>query len=272
MATPLVYTILSNPLSWLMQRTGYRRLVIRRNWEHAGIQATPALLRSFYRGLGDIIIESLLNMRRRKARALHIVEVDTNDLDLIRNSNGKILLMAGHLGNWECFSALFPHLPDGWLASGVYKPLSNKRADRMMRASRGRLGIDLVPMEDVGRYLVKHRHTPTITLMVADQYPAGGGQKKNVPFLGHDTPFFSGAERLVAALGLIPVYGRCIRTSRGHYRISLTPLDPEDTTASYARELEKDIYHYPDQYLWSHKRFKHLPHFYTPQTHKRINA
>ncbi|NNC83561.1 MAG: lysophospholipid acyltransferase family protein, partial [Flavobacteriales bacterium] len=81
---------------------------------------------------------------------------------------------------------------------------------------------------------------------------------------GRDTLVFTGPERLSKEYDIPVVMGRIIREKRGRYSVEFEVLtmDPRSTaegeiTVRSNRDVEALIRKYPEQWLWSHKRWKH---------------
>ena len=74
------------------------------------------------------------------------------------------------------------------------------------------------------------------------------------------------ADRLAARFKCPVVYVSIKRVRRGYYEIELTelydgdsplPVDEFPITDAFVRHLERDIKAAPEQYLWTHRRWKH---------------
>ncbi|PLX11097.1 MAG: hypothetical protein C0594_04055 [Marinilabiliales bacterium] len=114
------------------------------------------------------------------------------------------------------------------------------------------------------RALIKHKNEPTITVIASDQTPAKGEIEYWTEFLNQETPVFLGVEKMSKSLGCVVVFLDMVRVRRGVYEIVISTLheNPKETkefeiTESHVRFLEDLIKKYPDNWLWSHKRWKH---------------
>jgi KDO2-lipid IV(A) lauroyltransferase len=103
----------------------------------------------------------------------------------------------------------------------------------------------------------------TITVIAADQTPTRAEINYWSRFLNQDTPFYMGVEKLARSLDFAVVFMDIKRTARGNYRgdIQLITHEPNKTadfeiTEKYIRLLEESINRQPDNWLWSHKRWK----------------
>ncbi|KAA6319956.1 hypothetical protein EZS27_030211, partial [termite gut metagenome] len=82
-------------------------------------------------------------------------------------------------------------------------------------------------------------------------------------FLNHDTPVFTGTERIAKQANLVVYYADITRPKRGYYvcefkKLTDSPTDfPNYTiTEMYMCELEKTIIREPQYWLWTHNRWK----------------
>ena len=100
--------------------------------------------------------------------------------------------------------------------------------------------------------------------MVADQTPFGRETDYWNEFLHQDTCWFTGLERMAKMLDYAVVFVDMRRTGRGRYEVhfELITDDPKSTEIGYimeqyARLIEQSIIAQPDNWLWSHRRWKH---------------
>ena len=100
--------------------------------------------------------------------------------------------------------------------------------------------------------------------MAADQYPGDQiGKAIWLDFLGRDTPFLHGPESYARYNNLPVVYFDLKRVKRGYYEMEIKKLvevpketQPGEITKKYMQFLEKAITEKPQDWLWSHKRWK----------------
>ena len=181
--------------------------------------------------------------------------------------NRLVLSLGSHMGNWEwILSGAALEFPGR--AGGVYKPLNNLFFESLMRRLRTRLGADAVPMLATLRYLVAHRGEGRTLSLLTDQAAGPGDRPYWTTFLNQDTSFYTSADRLAVQLDCAVLYVGIQRVRRGYYEVTFTELPdgraaavaPAGTfpvTEAFARQLEKDMRASPEQYLWTHRRWKH---------------
>lgn len=186
--------------------------------------------------------------------------------------NRLVLSLGSHRGNWEwILSGAALEFPGR--AAGVYKPLTNKFFEYFMRRLRTRLGADAVPMLATLRYLVQHRGEGRTLSLLTDQAAGPDDRPYWTDFLHQDAGFYTSADRLAQQLDCAVLYVGIRRVRRGYYEVKFTELPdgravaagaqaPSEAqrypaTEAFIRLLEADIRATPEQYLWTHRRWKH---------------
>jgi len=186
--------------------------------------------------------------------------------------NRTVLSLGSHRGNWEwILSGAALEFPGR--AAGVYKPLTNKFFEYFMRRLRTRLGADAVPMLATLRYLVQHRGQGRTLSLLTDQAASKDDRPYWTSFLHQEAGFYTSADRLAQQLDCAVLYVGIRRVRRGYYEVKFTELpdgravaaganSPDDAqrfpaTEAFIRQLEADIRATPEQYLWTHRRWKH---------------
>jgi KDO2-lipid IV(A) lauroyltransferase len=186
--------------------------------------------------------------------------------------NRTVLSLGSHRGNWEwILSGAALEFPDR--AAGVYKPLTNKFFEYFMRRLRTRLGANAVPMLATLRYLVQHRGEGRTLSLLTDQAAGKDDRPYWTSFLHQEAGFYTSADRLAQQLDCAVLYVGIRRVRRGYYEVKFTELpdgragaaganSPDDAqrfpaTEAFIRQLEADIRATPEQYLWTHRRWKH---------------
>jgi KDO2-lipid IV(A) lauroyltransferase len=250
---------------------GVRAKVIRENLEIAfkGPERSPErerLFREAYRHLGSLTLEILLLLGPMKKFILRNVEVIgvENAEKALSGGNGCILL-SSHVGNWETMAA------GGALLGNLKLMLVTKRLKPdwfHAQIQKGRekclvyATYEPRTMKDVLRWLKENKCVG----FVLDQY-AGPPVGVRVPVFGVPVGTMTAVAAISKRTGapVVPVVN--YRKPDGRMIVDIRPAlnwrpsdDPNveiaQNTAFYASELEKDIYAHPEQWLWTHRRFK----------------
>lgn len=218
----------------------------------------------FYRNFFDIIFETikLLVISEEAVKSI-IVKGETESQDELYAKKRSVIIASSHLGNWEYGSVSHEVYYPG-ISKGVYKPLSNKFFDAIMMRLRSRFNVDMWTIDEtldkVRQNLDKH-----IALgLLSDQNPSSHSAKW-LPFFGIETPVYTGLELMAKRFDLAVVYVHWKRLGRGRYEINselLTEHPKQEEkfyiTREYLARLERDIKANPDNWLWTHNRWKRV--------------
>ncbi len=249
----------------------YRRKVVRSNlassFPQKGESELREIERKFYHNLCDYFFETLkmLSFSPEEMKK-HAVYHNVEEMQKCFDEGQSIAFIMGHYFNWEWVTSICLHLKHPEAVFGfVYHPLRNGVFDRLFIDMRSHLGGTCVPKQDLLRHLIKSKKEGKVffTGYVSDQAPKWSNIHLWTPFLGHDTPVFTGGERLMRKMNDAVFYVHVKRTRRGHYiitpqLITRTPgkLDENAVTKKFFALLEANIQEDPSNYLWSHDRWK----------------
>lgn len=249
---------------------GYRRGVVREQLQTAFPEKSSEEIREletrFYRNFTDQWVETLklasLSPQGLKDRLPGNWEV----LEELRLTGRNICIFLGHQFNWE-----WANLATQWHSrldfAGVYLPLESRLFDRIMRKIRQRGGGYMISMKASRAGFAWLKERKHILGLIADQNPSRVDQSFWIPFLGRPAPFFRGSETLGRRPGTQPVFMEIIREARGRYRVHMEILDipaggwgePGTLMKVYAGCLEQSIRRQPENWMWTHRRWKHKP-------------
>jgi Kdo2-lipid IVA lauroyltransferase/acyltransferase len=266
---PVIY-FLSDLLKFFLQHIiRYRRSVILKNLTRAFPQRSGKEIRKlmgrYYKNLADITLE-VIKLEKIDRYSLKN-RFSFQGLELLEEAfgNGRSVIVAiGHCGNWEWMgTVLGMELPVKGFA--IIKPLSEKRFDEYLEFLRHRFNPgSTIDFQHAYRNLVRNRKSMvTFNVFAADQTPTRADINYWSHFLNQDTPFFMGIEKIARSLDFTVVFMDIRRASRGKYlgEIQLITNDPKsaaefEITEKYIHFLEKSIISQPDNWLWSHRRWK----------------
>lgn len=189
------------------------------------------------------------------------------------------LLLTGHCGNWEALGYTMALL--GFRMHAIYRPLDLRPADRWLRDTRSRRGLDLVDKFGAMHRLPGLLAAGESVAFVADQ---------NAGDRGLQVPFFGRLASSYKSIGLLAIQHRARIIVGGASRIDTPPgshvtmkyrieihdlIEPADwesqpdplfyITARYRRAIEQSVRAAPEQYLWMHRIWKSRPR------HERLN-
>ncbi|QHL87179.1 lauroyl acyltransferase [Nibribacter ruber] len=255
----------------LYKLIGYRKKVVRQNIERSFPARTQQehrqIEKQFYQNLCDVIVETLKMVSISPAELQKRVTFKGNEkAEAYLQQGHQIIAMGAHLANWEIMSAA-GNLRFDFPIDGVYKPLSSSFFEAFMVFLRSRFGIQLIPMKDTLRHMIRHKNQPRLFTMLADQVPPYGHIQYWTTFLHQDTAFYVSGDKLRESFGYPVFFVGMKHQRRGYFEIEFIELFPplqekieskqHPVTHTFARQLEQWIEANPSDYLWSHKRWKH---------------
>lgn len=266
---PLLY-VLSDFLRFFLQYLiRYRRKIVYKNLYNSFPEKSKAeiikIAGRYYRNLADIILEVIKLQRIRPEELKKRFKISGFDhLNHAFDNGRSVILALGHCGNWEWMGAVMGLLTPV-KGFGVVKPLADKNFNKYIESLRHRFNPDgTIPFQHTYRALIRNRKSMvTLNALAADQTPTRAEINYWSRFLNQDTPFYMGVEKLAKSLDFSVVFMDIRRTGRGRYagEMQLITHDPKNTsdteiTEKYIRMLEDSLRLRPDNWLWSHKRWK----------------
>ena len=247
----------------------YRKKVVYANLSNAfpgkSKQEIKKIAKKYYRNLADIVVE-VLKLRSISSDQI-LRRFSFENIEIIRDlfrQNKSIIVTIGHCGNWEWMGTALGLITEE-KGYAIVKPLSDKRFDRYMTFLRTRLNEDsVIPFKDTFRALIRNKNKLTLNVFAADQTPTRSEINYWGQFFNQETGFFLGIEKIATSLDMGVVFIDIQRVGRGRYNgvVSLITDSPKEKgeheiIKKYISLLEKSITHAPDNWLWSHKRWKH---------------
>lgn len=193
-------------------------------------------------------------------------------LHAIRDSGKPVVLISGHLANFEVMAAVI-------MAAGVpcqvtYRAANNPYVDALIRQSRERYGIKLfAPKGDGTRELMAGmKRGESIALLVDQKYSQG----PEVEFFGQPVNASPGAARMALKFGTVMQPLSVVRLPGVRFRVTAhEPIAVPDTGDKAAdvragvqaanRFVEERVREHPVDWFWVHKRWP-------PQVYEALRA
>lgn len=249
----------------------YRKKVVfnnlRNSFPEKSDNEIKKIAKQYYKNLSDIILE-VLKTQNMSVKQMQERYKFTNleIIDKLYKNNKSVIASIGHCGNWEWLGPAL-QLRTKYEGNAVIKPLSDKFFDKYMSKTRTIFTKNpdcLISNKNTLRVLVKNRNKLTINIFAADQTPLKKNSKYWTKFLNQDTSFFLGPEKIAKALDFAVVFLDIKRVKRGYYNVDVIKItddakntDEYEITQKFHNLLEKSIITNPDNWLWSHRRWKH---------------
>jgi KDO2-lipid IV(A) lauroyltransferase len=249
----------------------YRRGIVRDNlvacFPEMSLADVREIEKKFYRNLCDFGVETIKQLTMTRDELLRrTVFVNGRELQSYKDSGTSVLLLAAHTFNWEWMlsagSIVLPMQVDF-----VYQPQSGAFANRLSLKTRTRFGAHAIEREKVGRESVRRKGIVRAVATVADQFPGHHFNRRYwTEFMGRHTAFFHGIGQLALLMQSPVFFCQIIRTGRGTFEVTLRKLSDAPATDAealhvldlYARETERVIRQQPENWLWSHNRWKEI--------------
>ena len=247
----------------------YRRKVVRQNLVNSfpdkDVKAIKIIERHFYRNLCDLFVEAPKMMRMGpKGYRNRITYTNLQLVQQLCEQKKNIFYAIPHSGNWEWFGKMIPEFASH-KGLAVYKRVKNAVFEQLMLYMRTKdCRVEMVESNSALRRLVQLRDTQNGVLMMADQTSHGLESDYWTEFLHQDTCWFTGIERIAKKLDYVVVFVSMTRQGRGRYEVTFEVVDDNPKAAAegeimekYVRCVERFIEANPDNWLWSHRRWKH---------------
>lgn len=254
---------------------GYRPLAIRRVVVERQVRAAfpklsaeevQRIARASYANLGRTTTETALLSLYDRAHIIDMFE-DVEGWSIIeeRLARGKgLILVSGHLGNWELGGAYLA--ARGIPMQAVARYMENPLFDRYLTRTRERIGMRIVHDDEAVRRVPRSLRDGNAIAFLVDQ-GAVGLASTWVPFFGRLAKTPRGPAVFALRLGAPVVFGAAIRQPSGRFRLTFEPIDSSSTgnleadveriVTDYTATLERWVRRAPEQYFWHHRRWKH---------------
>ena len=282
MLSKLIYIILS-PLLWFVSFVPlkvlyikslilsnfffYRNDIIKSNIDNAfnnlNINHKKQIINSFRIYFLNLICEiikmiSVNNSFYNNRITIKNIEI----LDQYYDKNQTVILMMGHHNNWEWAGQVISIKSKQKFVS-VYKKLSSSFFDYFMCRLRAKNGADVIEMNDIIKHIYEDKECKIIGL-IADQNPIVNISTNWTSFFNQSVPVIDGPEKIARKMNFPVLFCNMSKIKDGYYAITFEVIDENpqasnigDITNKFFKRLEEKIIEEPNNYLWSHNRWKH---------------
>lgn len=248
---------------------GYRKDVVFQNLKNSFPEKSDSELKiirkKFYHNFCDYLVETLksftISSHELRVRVQHLNQDVFHEA---KKENKNIILLAGHIFNWEWFNALATIIPQE-KSFPVYRKVQSSFWEQKVKAIRNRFGNHALEAKEVIRHIFKNTNDGnSVYMFVADQTPHSSEVTYGLEFLHQKTPAFVGYDKLSTRMDLVFVYCEMKKVKRGYYQINYHRIYPDgekfqeyEVVRKFHKMLETTINKRPDNYLWSHRRWKY---------------
>lgn len=247
---------------------GYRKKVVLHNlniaFPNKSQKEKNRICKDFFHLFIDTFIETIKLISISEKQFKKRIEFNAEPLQKAIASGKSIQLHSGHFLNYEFMNlgiALYKQ-DCTWL--GIYHKLSNPAFNKIILDMRSKFGTTLISTQEFKNRFHIYSQQQYLIGLAADQNPSNPLNAYWTTFFNQKTAFVKGPEKgaKLKDTAILMIYIQ--PTKRGYYKLEIEALTdtPKETpdgfiTNSLASFIEKKVAHYPANYLWSHKRWKH---------------
>ncbi len=202
-------------------------------------------------------------------KALIKESVQIENFGLLKQFQEKkrgIIFLTAHYGSWELASQAITVYSDTPVCT-IAKPQSNPLVDRKITRWRELFGLKIVPMGISIRDILKTLQEGGIVALAADQ--SAPKESVMVNFFGRCVPTFQGPSIFSLKTGATIILGCTVRQENGNYTMRFVHVPSDDLngvsdenilelTRRQVQMTEVIIRQKPEQWMWMHKRWKHV--------------
>ena len=253
----------------LYHLAGYRKKIVKENLQNSfpdkSQEEIHKIRKQFFRNFSDYLVETVrsftMSSRELRVRVQHL----NQDVFHEAEKEGKnVILLAGHVFNWEWFNALSTIVPQD-NCFPVYRKVNSSFWEEKIKNIRNSYGNHALEAREVVRHIFKNPNNgKSVYMFVADQTPHSSEITYGLEFLNQKTPAFIGYDKLATRLDLAFVYCEMKKVKRGYYQVNYYRIYPEnekfedfEVVKKFHKKLENTIHKNPDNYLWSHRKWKY---------------
>ncbi len=204
-------------------------------------EALERLVRACFRHATRYYLEVARTGAYDAASSLARMDVETpDDVREALQSGRPIVIIGMHFGAIE-MPVVYISQQLGHHVTAPMETVADPALQRWFVESRSRVGVNVIPLKDARRPLIRALKEGRSIGMVGDRDLTGTGMP--MPFFGHDAPM-SPAPALLAIEGGAPVYvGSARRLKHGRYggKLWLVPTPVEGTRRERVMELTRRI-------------------------------
>lgn len=244
----------------------YRKEVVLSNLKQAFPEKTEKerrkIAKKFYHNFTDNFIEVIKLVSASPRYIKKRFAGDPSMPNEVYEKGQRCQLLLAHTFNWEWGCLALPTMLKH-LFLVVYMPIASKTMDKLFIRIRARTGAALIPATDMRKTILPYRNKMYMLALVADQNPGHPANAYWFNFFGRPTPFVKAPES-GARRGNTPVlFCQFTRERRGYYKVIFemgeenpSSLKEGELTERYVSYLHRIIREQPENWLWSHRRWK----------------
>jgi KDO2-lipid IV(A) lauroyltransferase len=279
---PLIFVIRRLPLCLVRKKVsflsfllfkvfGVRRAISMENLKHAfpekEISELKAIAYKSFKNFLLTVMESLYGPKLPVDKLTGMMELEDREIlnNYMSQENGKIILSA-HFGNWE-YLGHFSAINCNMKVPAIVKRMRNPLTDKYFVESRNHYNfLYTLYMDKNIKEIYKVLMSGGPIIMLADQ--SAPPDALYVKFFNRWATVFQGPAVFALKCKSTIMMLLCIRNKNNTFKIIQEEIKTDDVkepskeniyelTKRHVELLEKYVRKYPEQWLWSHRRWKH---------------
>ncbi|MFA5619400.1 MAG: lipid A biosynthesis acyltransferase [Weeksellaceae bacterium] len=247
---------------------GYRKQIVyenlRKSFPEKPEEDILKIRKKFYRNFADYLVETLksFSISQQELDRRHTYS-NLEVFDECKKEGKNVIMITGHVFNWEWYIGLVKYLPTQ-KTYALYHKVKNEFWNDRVSAIREKFGTNTLDMHKSVRFmLVAPQDGEQTYLFVADQSPQRDEIRHSIRFLNQETPVYLGFDKIAAKKNMAVVFCKTVKKSQGHYHTEFERIrpknrnfEPHEVLNEFFSRLENQIIEHPDNWLWSHRRWK----------------
>jgi KDO2-lipid IV(A) lauroyltransferase len=221
-----------------------------------------------FKSVAITFLELLWSPRLSREQILQRVIIDESELlSIAKYSKRGVIYLTAHYGNWEMTTQSIAIASDAPLYV-IVKTQSNILVDNKITKWRTQFGAKIIPMGLAVREIIRSLQNNNAVFLAADQ--TAPQESISVEFFGRNVPTFQGPAVFCLKSGAPIVLVMTVRQPDGRYKLIMEKVPSEDLekysesnvlelTRRQVKMTEEIIRRNPEQWMWMHKRWKHVP-------------
>lgn len=248
---------------------GYRKKVITQNLTNSFPKKSKKeiadIRKKFYLNFSDYLVETVKSFSISETESrVRMQHINQDVFHEIKNEGKNIILLAGHVFNWEWINALAKIVPQDH-CHPVYRKVNSEFWEKQMKKVRNKFGNEALEANEVILNIFRNKNDgSSIYMFVADQTPHVSHVNYGLEFLDQKTPVFVGYDKLATRMDLAFIYCEVKKVKRGFYQVNYQRIYPDgekftehEVVKKFHKLLENTLHKRPDNYLWSHRKWKY---------------
>ena len=263
----VIYFISDGVYALIYYVFGYRKKVVMSNLLIAFPEKTEKerkkIAKQFYHNLADTFMEIIKIISISDKVFAKRCKGNFEVVNELANKGKSIQLHSGHQFNWEYGSLIMSKTITAVPYYAVYIPIENKAMSRLFLKLRQKYGakfINATVFKSIKDELFKE---PFSMALAADQNPGNPATGYWQNYFNKPAPFITGPEVGAVKNNTAVVFVRSRRIRRGYYDCECTVFTENaastktgEITSGFRDFLEQVLREEPDNYLWTHRRWK----------------